>query len=758
LEDYQSATAWALGQSATVFNNSYSIEHTGDMEISDRWMDYIVRTFRVLEVKSAANRAAGGDARVTSPGLGYNVLTVGAIQDQNTITWDDDSMAEFSSYVQPVGRQKPEISAVGCGIWITGLVGQPGIISTGIDPTRWVYDKGCGTSYAAPIITGGGALLINRNPDLAIWPEAQKAILIATALHNIEGALAKSEIDGAGAVDLAAADTVAANGWWRALQLDKNSFDTNNYYTAMTIYLYAGERVRAALAYDSNPSADFTSDLLEGNLDLYLKDPSGTIVASGADVDSWQSIDYTTTADGLYTVLIENHGGSLSGSEWTYAGVAVWPGHYVLAPYVSQVRDRPLGAWNKDSGDDYRFTGGSSWGAIGIRESPSNYDLYLFNNSVYGDPADHIKLGDSTIGGGAVDFVLVDGNHAPSGNYYTTVSANTGTNNYNIQQAAWTDDVNEGTYGPYSMATSDVLRVWDTVLSGGIKKYFAIKPVSGDANLGMALFVSDPGNTASFYQGRTQAVVFADSAGGGVSESMSYQTAIGDELGLMVWNNGATTNTSYTLYADTTAPNGTIAINGGAPYVNSTSVTLNLSGVDTQTGVYQMQFSNDGISWSGWEAYSSSKAWTLTAGDGTKTVYVQYKNNAEISSDTISDTIILDTTPPSSNATSPAHSMNLNITVSWIGSDATSGVTAYDVQYRVGAGGTWKDWLTHTTATSAIFGPINPVKVAHSETYFFRVRAYDGAGNRDNYPGGDGDTSTYIDIGFLIYLPILLKQ
>jgi len=175
------------------------------------------------------------------------------------------------------------------------------------------------------------------------------------------------------------------------------------------------------------------------------------------------------------------------------------------------------------------------------------------------------------------------------------------------------------------------------------------------------------------------------------------------------------------------------------------------------SGVSQMRFSNDGSSWSGWEAYSTGKAWTLTGGDGAKTVYVQYRDGAGNASGNFTDTIILDTIPPSSNASSPAHSVNLSFTVSWTGSDANSGVVAYDVQYRVGTGGTWTDWLTHTAATSAVFGPVNPVAVARSETYFFRVRAYDGAGNVENIHGDDGDTFTYIDIVFQTYLTILMR-
>ena len=68
---------------------------------------------------------------------------------------------------------------------------------------------------------------------------------------------------------------------------------------------------------------------------------------------------------------------------------------------------------------------------------------------------------------------------------------------------------------------------------------------------------------------------------------------------------------------------------------------LTLSASDTGSGVSQMRFSNDNSTWSPWEAYGASKAWALTPGIGTKTAYVQYRNNVGNSSGSLSDTILL---------------------------------------------------------------------------------------------------------------------
>lgn len=110
------------------------------------------------------------------------------------------------------------------------------------------------------------------------------------------------------------------------------------------------------------------------------------------------------------------------------------------------------------------------------------------------------------------------------------------------------------------------------------------------------------------------------------------------------------------VVVDTTPPEGTIKINNDAAYTNSTTVTLTLSATDSESGMgsgAQMQFSNDNVTWSTPEAYATTKLWTLTSGDGTKTVYVKYKDVAGNWSSPVWDTIILDTANPTVTITEP---------------------------------------------------------------------------------------------------------
>ncbi|PIZ89199.1 MAG: hypothetical protein COX90_00600 [Candidatus Nealsonbacteria bacterium CG_4_10_14_0_2_um_filter_38_17] len=105
-----------------------------------------------------------------------------------------------------------------------------------------------------------------------------------------------------------------------------------------------------------------------------------------------------------------------------------------------------------------------------------------------------------------------------------------------------------------------------------------------------------------------------------------------------------------------------LIINNNAVYTTSLDVTLSLSAEN----VFQMAISNSpdfaGISW---EPYQTTKKWTLTKGDGKKTVYAKFRSPDGGVSQVISDTIILDTTPPTNVFNFEAIAGDSQITLSW---------------------------------------------------------------------------------------------
>jgi len=137
-------------------------------------------------------------------------------------------------------------------------------------------------------------------------------------------------------------------------------------------------------------------------------------------------------------------------------------------------------------------------------------------------------------------------------------------------------------------------------------------------------------------------------------------------------------NSDYTIYdeitLDTTDPNGTIAI-GDTECTNSANVTLNLTWDDLGgCDVVSMHFSNDDIDWSDpWKPVALTSPWTLTAGDGVKTVYVEFLDSAGNNSNsdyTIYDEITLDTTDPNgtisiNDGAASTTSRNVTLYLTW---------------------------------------------------------------------------------------------
>ena len=175
---------------------------------------------------------------------------------------------------------------------------------------------------------------------------------------------------------------------------------------------------------------------------------------------------------------------------------------------------------------------------------------------------------------------------------------------------------------------------------------------------------------------------------------------------------------------DTTPPTGTIVINGNHTATNTTSATLSLTWGDGAggSGVVRMRFSNDGSTWSAWEPLLATRAYTLPAGDGYKTVRVQYLDRNNNRSLVYSDYIRLDTVTPTGGisinagaATTKSQKVTLNL--NW--SDVGSGV----VRMRFSDNGSnWTGWESQK-ATRAYTLP------AGAGNHTVRVQYLDAAEN-----------------------------
>jgi YHS domain-containing protein len=105
-------------------------------------------------------------------------------------------------------------------------------------------------------------------------------------------------------------------------------------------------------------------------------------------------------------------------------------------------------------------------------------------------------------------------------------------------------------------------------------------------------------------------------------------------------------------------------------------------------------------------------------------VVVGAAHGAAVSSDGIQVDVTL---PTSSVDPLPSVVTTERFLVTWTGSDEASGIAAYNIQYKDGAG-EWGDFYGWNPATSLDF----PAEDGH--TYYFRSRAFDNAGNAETFP------------------------
>ncbi|HRA68433.1 MAG TPA: S8 family serine peptidase, partial [Caldilinea sp.] len=308
------ATDPAFVNRAHVVNQSESIELDNILHFTDRAYDYWVKNRNFTAVIAAGNTSNN----VTSPAKAYNVIAVGNVDDNNTVSWSDDVMRGTSSHVNPnTGVEKPEVAAPGTNI-------------------NTVAGQDTGTSFAAPQVAGLAALLMQRDPDLRNWPTAVKAIIMASAVHNIEGDSHLSGQDGAGSIDAALADWVAQTEgntgtcsepcWWNIATT--NAYPASGGNVERTFMANRGERIRVAISWLSyaDPPTDTSLDLLYRNFDLQVIALNGETRRSESAVNNFEIIEFTAPATGQYTIRTVRNpagdrgnepGGNLLGIAWS---------------------------------------------------------------------------------------------------------------------------------------------------------------------------------------------------------------------------------------------------------------------------------------------------------------------------------------------------------------------------------------------------------------------------------------------------------
>ncbi len=281
---------WMLDRGVNIINLSWGdTDPVGVYSTKSSYYDYIVRTTFVTIVAAPGNY---GDTSkfVANPGLGYNVITVGATNPTGTYR------QSYSSYLVQIGPSKPNIVApVGFAM-----------------PNYSVPFTG--TSFASPLVAAHIALLMEEQPTLKVYPEKIMALVAASAnsiygygINQINGY--NDEI-GSGLFDYNRTVENVPNTFGYI-----NSTGTSGIYKEVYLYVAYGQSVKAAVAWLLNSNDTTTIKLTD--YDLRLFDPTGRPVASAtSNHNNIEVVQYTAHMPGYYRLQIIQNGALANGSDW----------------------------------------------------------------------------------------------------------------------------------------------------------------------------------------------------------------------------------------------------------------------------------------------------------------------------------------------------------------------------------------------------------------------------------------------------------
>ena len=292
--DSGAPAAWdkAIKAGVSFGNCSWWNGNKGRIVGLDRFFDYTIRQFAVMMFKSTGNQGRTSTPYTTTPGNGYNMTNSGCYNDGDSFDWADDKMAAYSSWKNPrEGHEKPEVASPGDGVYSTYRTRSP-----------WIGRFG-GTSSASPLTCGTAVLMATADGALLTRPEAVKAILMASAWHNVEGAAVLSDKDGAGGVHTFAATEVVRKGHWRLEKLTAASFTGGR--IERKIRCSAGDETRVTALWFSLADKARTTDRLMMDLDMVILDPAGkTVAASASAKNPFEIAAFVPAVTGDYTVRL----------------------------------------------------------------------------------------------------------------------------------------------------------------------------------------------------------------------------------------------------------------------------------------------------------------------------------------------------------------------------------------------------------------------------------------------------------------------
>ena len=318
------AADWSVspaGGDADVVNASIGQDTATGAEEARRYFDSIGWEDGRLVVAASGNYSTFGNWDVVSPGTGYNVLTVGGVDDRGSGGVGDDRL-----WYVPGSDGAAYRDRTGASWNLHGDFNKPNLSAPAANVRTANGTTGSGTSVASPIVAGIAAQLIARVPTLASWPEATRAVLMAGAMRRtpMPGGGYSADHEGVG----------TASAVWSNRVLDRGAFGgwkfgamARGQTVTQEISVVKGQRVNVALAWSSHTSGSSNTgkaDTLTADLDLVIRQPNGTASGSFSWDNAYEARTVTAASTGKMRIEVRHDRFDAAeepyGLAWTLSG------------------------------------------------------------------------------------------------------------------------------------------------------------------------------------------------------------------------------------------------------------------------------------------------------------------------------------------------------------------------------------------------------------------------------------------------------